>query len=511
MKLTRALLAVVLAASAALPVVAQNRRDERWIATWAPALVARAVPGGVPGGVAGGLQGGVPGGVRGGVPGGVPGGVAGGVPGGVPAAPAAPGTGGGSAASPGAGAPAAAPAAPGQTAAAAPGGRAAGPAGPGGQGGRGGGRGGPPVTLNNQTVRQILHTSLGGNRIRVVLSNVFGTAPLKIGAAHVALRECADSKAGCTRSSDTAIAGAAKSLTVNGSAAFTILAGASLVSDPIDLTVPALADVVVDLYLPDDVTGGTSPLTWHQGSSQSAYLSVGNTSGSAKVEATSRPASWFLLSRLEVVAPSANAGVIAAFGDSITDGAVSTVDTNNRWPDHLARRLAAQKGGRPMAVVNQGISGNRLLGDGAGVSALARFDRDVLMQTGVTHVIVLEGINDIGGARQNPTPSAGDLINAHRQLIARARARGLKIIGATLTPFEGAAYYTVEGEAKRKALNDWIRTSGEYDGVIDFDKVTRDPANPLRFLPAYDSGDHLHPGDAGYKAMGEAVDLGLFK
>jgi lysophospholipase L1-like esterase len=478
MKLTRALLALVLAASAALPVAAQNRRDERWIATWAPALVVRAAPAGAPGGV--------------------------------PAAPAAAAPGGGAPAAPGQGATAAAPAAPGQAPAGAPGGRAAGAAGPGG-GGRGGGRGGPPATLNNQTVRQILHTSLGGNRIRVVLSNAFGTAPLKVGAAHVALRECADAKAGCTRSSDTAIAGAAKSLTVNGSTAFTVLAGASLVSDPVDLAVPALADVVVDLFLPDDVTGGPSPLTWHQGSSQSAYISAGNTSGAAKVEATSRPASWFLLSRLEVVAPSANAGVIAAFGDSITDGAVSSVDTNNRWPDHLARRLAAQKGGRPMAVINQGISGNRLLGDGAGVSALARFDRDVLMQTGVTHVIVLEGINDIGGARQNPTPSAEDLINAHRQMIARAKARGLKIIGATLTPFEGAAYYTVEGEAKRKALNDWIRTSGEYDAVIDFDKITRDPANPLRFLPAYDSGDHLHPKDDGYKAMGEAVDLALFK
>jgi len=478
MKLTRALLALVLAASAALPVAAQNRRDERWIATWAPALVVRAAPAGAPGGV--------------------------------PAAPAAAAPGGGAPAAPGQGATAAAPAAPGQAPTGAPGGRAAGAAGPGG-GGRGGGRGGPPATLNNQTVRQILHTSLGGNRIRVVLSNAFGTAPLKVGAAHVALRECADAKAGCTRSSDTAIAGAAKSLTVNGSTAFTVLAGASLVSDPVDLAVPALADVVVDLFLPDDVTGGPSPLTWHQGSSQSAYISAGNTSGAAKVEATSRPASWFLLSRLEVVAPSANAGVIAAFGDSITDGAVSSVDTNNRWPDHLARRLAAQKGGRPMAVINQGISGNRLLGDGAGVSALARFDRDVLMQTGVTHVIVLEGINDIGGARQNPTPSAEDLINAHRQMIARAKARGLKIIGATLTPFEGAAYYTVEGEAKRKALNDWIRTSGEYDAVIDFDKITRDPANPLRFLPAYDSGDHLHPKDDGYKAMGEAVDLALFK
>jgi len=152
-----------------------------------------------------------------------------------------------------------------------------------------------------------------------------------------------------------------------------------------------------------------------------------------------------------------------------------------------------------------------VLGDGAGISALARFDKDVLLQTGVTHVIVMEGINDIGLARSNPTPTADDLIAGHRQLIARAHARGLKIYGATLTPFEGAAYYTPEGEAKRQALNNWIRTSREYDGVIDFDAVTRDPAAPSKFLPAADSGDHLHPGDAGYKSMGDAVDLGLFK
>ena len=198
------------------------------------------------------------------------------------------------------------------------------------------------------------------------------------------------------------------------------------------------------------------------------------------------------------------------FGDSITDGARSTLDMNSRWPDYLARRLAARKKGKPVGVLNAGISGNQVLGDGAGVSALARFDRDVLMQTGVTHVIVMEGINDIGIARSNPTPSADDLIAGHRQLIARAHARVLKVYGATLTPFEGAAYWSAEGEAKRQALNQWIRTSGEYDGVIDFDQVTRDPAAPTKFLPAYDSGDHLHPGDAGYKAMGEAVDLKLF-
>ena len=164
-------------------------------------------------------------------------------------------------------------------------------------------------------------------------------------------------------------------------------------------------------------------------------------------------------------------------------------------------------------VVNAGIGGNRVLSDaayGSGINALARFDTDVLGQTGVTHVIVMEGINDIGIARSNPTPSADDLIAGHRQLIARAHARGLKVYGATLTPFEGAAYWSAEGEAKRQALNQWIRTSGEYDGVIDFDQITRDPAAPTKFLPAYDSGDHLHPGDAGYKAMGEAVDLKLF-
>jgi lysophospholipase L1-like esterase len=217
---------------------------------------------------------------------------------------------------------------------------------------------------------------------------------------------------------------------------------------------------------------------------------------------------WFALARVEVVAEK-GARAVVTFGDSITDGARSTVDKNARWPDELARRLAAK--GTQVAVINAGISGNRVLGDGAGYSALARFDKDVLMQTGVTHVIVLEGINDIGIARANASPSADDLIAGHRQLIARARARGLKIYGATLTPFDGAAYYTPEGEAKRQALNNWIRTSGEYDGVIDFDKLTRDPAAPSKFSAAADSGDHLHPGDTGYKAMGTAVDLGLFK
>jgi lysophospholipase L1-like esterase len=218
--------------------------------------------------------------------------------------------------------------------------------------------------------------------------------------------------------------------------------------------------------------------------------------------------SWYFLARVEVVAPR-QTGAVVAFGDSITDGSRSTTDTNNRWPNMLAKRIVAAK--MKMGVLNLGIGGNRVLGDGAGVSALARFDRDVLVQTGVTHVIVLESINDIGTARSHPTPSAEDLIAAHRQLIVRAHAQGLKIYGATLTPFDGAAYFTAEGEAKRQAVNEWIRNGKEYDGVIDFDRAVRDPRNPSKLLPQYNPGDNLHLNDAGYQAMGNAIDLKLFK
>jgi lysophospholipase L1-like esterase len=349
-------------------------------------------------------------------------------------------------------------------------------------------------------LRQIVRTSIGGSRVRVVLSNAFGTAPLEIGAAAVALR-----------ATDTAIvAASAKPLTFGGSRGASILAGATLVSDPVDVALAPLSDLVVDLYLPGDLGLNPSPVTTHNGASQTNFVSdTGNHVGEPVLTPALRPGAWFLLARVEVSAP-ATTNAIVTFGDSITDGARSTTDINNRWPDVLARRLAARTG-PGFAVLNAGISGNRVLGDGAGVSALARFDKDVLMQTGVTHVVVMEGINDIGQARSNPSPSAADLIAGHKQLIERAKARGLTIYGATLTPYEGAAYFTPEGEAKRQALNEWIRTSGAYDGVIDFDKATRDPAAPTKFLPAYDSGDHLHPNDAGYTAMGSAVDLSLFK
>ena len=217
-------------------------------------------------------------------------------------------------------------------------------------------------------------------------------------------------------------------------------------------------------------------------------------------------ATSFFLARVEVLAQGPVIG-LATLGDSITDGTASGIDKNQRWPDFLARRLA--KAGVRVALMNVGIGGNRIL-DGGSPSALSRLDRDVLSQPGVTHVIFLEGINDIGGAREKPSPSAADLIAAHQQIIDRAHARGLKIFGATLTPFDGANYFAPEGEAKRQALNNWIRTGNAYDAFFDFDAATRDPDNPSKARPEFDPGDHLHMTPAGYEAMANAIDLKLF-
>jgi lysophospholipase L1-like esterase len=368
----------------------------------------------------------------------------------------------------------------------------------------------PYIHFTNQTLRQIVHATIGGTKARVVLTNAYGTAPVTIGGAHIALRD----RQGAIQ------AASGRPLTFSGKPTITIPANAVLYSDPVTLTVPQMADLAIDLYLPG-TTNAPATLTMHGGALQTSYISeTGNDVGRVSFPEVGTMQSWFLLSRVDVVAPD-SAGAIVAFGDSITDGARSTPDTNSRWPDRLATRLLAQ--GIKMGVLNAGIGGNRVLNEaavppgvdtravGAGINALARFEHHVLSLPGVTHVIVLEGINDIGNARENPTPTADDLIAGHQQLIAQAHARGLKIYGATLTPFWGAAYYTEVGEAKRRAVNDWIRTGNAYDGVVDFDKATRDPGDPKRLLDKYDSCDYLHPSDAGYRAMGDAIDLSLFK
>jgi lysophospholipase L1-like esterase len=358
------------------------------------------------------------------------------------------------------------------------------------------------MSFSNQTLREVVHLSVGGTRTRAMLSNAFGTQPLEIGAAHLALRD----------SGSSIVAASGRRLMFDGKPSVTIPAGAAVYTDPVDLQIPALADVVVDIYIPGD-TDTPSPLTMHNTAFQTNYISgPGNHAGATVFPQSVAVLSWFLLSRVEVMAP-ASVGTIVAFGDSITDGSRITPDTNNRWPNHLAKRLAGAAGGPRMAVVDAGIGGNRMLSEAgytAGGDALARFDRDVLAQAGVTHVIVLDGINDIGGGRGNAAPSAEDIIAGYKQLIERAHVRGIKILGATLTPFEGANYFTDVGEAKRQALNRWIRTSKAYDGVIDFDVAARDPEHPTRYLPKYDAGDHLHPNDAGHEAMAKAIDLTLF-
>ena len=360
----------------------------------------------------------------------------------------------------------------------------------------------PDLHFDDQTLRQIVRVSVGGERVRVVLTNAFGTEPLAVGAASVALRD----------SDSTIVAASVLELRFSGHPSATIPAGAVVVSDPVTLAVPALADLAVDIYLPGNTATSGSPVTIHSRSVETHYVSTtGDHTGATVLPVMTKTESWFFLARVEVDAPP-HTGAVVTIGDSITDGYGATVGTNSPWPDHLARRFQAAN--IDMAVLNVGIDGNRVRSGRAGGSALARFDRDVLVQTGVTHVIVLEGINDIGARGADPRASAEELIAAHRQLIARAHAQGLTIYGATLTPFNGTpipGYWTADGEITRQTLNAWIRTSGEYDGVIDFDAATLDPTKPLWFLPDYDSDDHLHPSDAGYEAMANAVNLEWFK
>ena len=361
-----------------------------------------------------------------------------------------------------------------------------------------------PASFSNQTIRQIVHVSLGGHTVRLRLSNEFGRTPLHVGEVRLAHQLAGVST----------VPGSDRPVTVGGQTSFTIPAGAPLLSDPVDIRVPALSNVVVSIYLPDTV----STSTFHSLGVQTSYVTTpGNYTAAISPPVAATPTSGFFLSGLSVRASKRSAAIVT-LGDSITDGFASTVDANRRWPNVLAARLQARHQYDHLAVANQGISGNRTLHDLIGPNALARFDRDVGATASAKWVILLEGINNIGipGAFGLPTEqvSAADIINGHRQLIARARERGLKIYGATLTPFEGTifpGYFTPAGEAKRQAVNAWIRGSGEFDAVIDFDRVIRDPAFPTRMLPAYDSGDHLHPNDAGYRAMANSIDLSLVR
>ncbi len=364
---------------------------------------------------------------------------------------------------------------------------------------------GIPRALRNQTIRQVVRTSLGGTKVRVVLSNEYGKSPLVIGAAHVAL---ADKGAAVAAGSD-------HTLTFSGRASVTVPPGAPIVSDPVDLALAPLGSLAVSLYLPDI----TPTSTWHNEGAQTAYIADGNVTGATDIKADQKITSRIFLSEILVDA-TPDARAVVTFGDSITDGAASTPDANHRWPDYLAERL--EKAGAHVSVVNEGISGARVLRDRMGDNALARFDRDVLSQPRVGTVIVMMGINDIGWPGTllvpagEPAPSADDIIAGYKQLIERAHARHIRIIGATLTPFEDTfhgnplyGYYDEAKELKREKVNEWIVKGGAFDGVIDFDAATRDPSNPKHIRADFDSGDHLHPQDTGYKAMADAVSLDL--
>jgi lysophospholipase L1-like esterase len=346
-------------------------------------------------------------------------------------------------------------------------------------------------TFDDQTIVQTVRLSAGGQRLRLRLTNEYGKTPLAIGAAKVAVVG-ADGQAGPWRP-----------VTFSGKSVATIAPGAPFLSDAVDLPTGPLSTVKVALYVQ-----GKAVCTCHFAGLQRAEVSPTG-------DYTDRPftsaiqGSWrAFLSGVEVES-SRIAPVIVTFGDSITDGTASTEGANKRWPDRLAERLQGRAG-----IVNAGIAGNRVLADATpllfGQSALVRFDRDVLSVPGATHLIILEGVNDLGQGGANP-PSAEALIGGYRQLIVRAQAKGIKVIGATILPYEGARYFRAEGDAVRQQVNTWIRTGGEFDGVIDFDAAVRDPANPKRLLAEYQSGDWLHPSDAGYRVMGDAVNLRLFR
>ncbi|MGD0891297.1 MAG: SGNH/GDSL hydrolase family protein [Terracidiphilus sp.] len=360
--------------------------------------------------------------------------------------------------------------------------------------------------LRDATVRQIFHLSAGGTALRVHLSNAFGTEALHFTSVHIA-RPVSTSSSPIDPATDRA-------LTFAGSTDVTVPPGAEFVSDAVDGPVAALSDVAVTFHL----DAAPARQTGHPGSRATSYFVHGDFVSARDLPDAKRVDHWYQVSAIDVQA-AGPAGSIAVLGDSITDGHGAKTNGNDRWTDVLAARLQASPGTRGLGVSNQGIGGNHLLTDGLGPNALARFDRDVLATAGVRWVIVFEGVNDLGGLARNGEVTPADhaalvqrVLAAYEQMILRAHAHGLRVIGATITPYVGSDYYHpgALSEADRQAVNVWIRAAGHFDAVIDFDAVVRDPEHLDRLLPAFDCGDHLHPSPAGYKAMGEAVSLSLF-
>lgn len=361
------------------------------------------------------------------------------------------------------------------------------------------------VTLASPTIRMYPRVSIGGDSLRLRLSNAAGAGDLIVAATRVSLKG-----AGVAAIQP----GTDRVVTFNGRRHAKIPAGAFVVSDPVPLKVAPLADLAVSIHIPTDL--GPSFGVTGRYSRQYNFLSPPGDFTAFEVMHTARVVDdWYFLSGIDVAAPQ-DVGGIVCLGDSITDGNISTYDAFARWPDQLARRLAARRGGRVLGVMNQGLGGNRILHDQRGDSGVRRFDRDVLAQPGVTHAIVVLGINDIRNRRglASETVTADEMCAGLAQMALRAKARGIRIYGGTLSPFENETFlmgaWTPEKERTRVAVNEWIRTSGAFDAVIDFDAALRDPEHPARMLPVYDNGDHLHPSDVGYNRMGDVIDLGLF-
>ncbi|SNT36727.1 Lysophospholipase L1 [Granulicella rosea] len=365
----------------------------------------------------------------------------------------------------------------------------------------------PAGTLNGATLRQVVHLSAGGERLRLRLANTFGNRGLELGSVHIALR----GKDGAAGTIDPATD---RALSFHGQARVYIPMGADYLSDPIAFHVDPLSDLVVTMTI---LNAPETP-TLHAGARATSFLLPGDHVAQATLPSPQTFARWYFLAGVDVNAAPGAASVVT-LGDSITDGHGATTDANDRWPDVLARRLAGNAATASTGVLNEGIGGNRVLADGIATNALARFDRDVLSLPGASYLLVLEGVNDLGGldrTQEHPAAVHQSLVEqlegAYAQMAARAHSHGIKVYGATVTPYTGSDYYhpSPRSEADRQALNLWIRTSGVFDAVVDFDQALRDPARPDHLLPAFDSGDHLHPSPAGYKRMGEEVPLKLF-